>query len=49
MPPSEFYTSESPRDVHRQLFRELWVLAADKFGWPPPELPPYHEDVAQTS
>lgn len=49
VPPSEFYTGESPRDVYRRLFRELWVRAADKYGWPPPpELPPYYQERASS-
>lgn len=38
----QFFGDEPGRDVYRRLIRELWVRAAEKFGWPePPPLPPH--------
>jgi len=42
VPDRQFFGDEAPRDVYRRLIRELWVRAAEKFGWPePPPLPPH--------
>ncbi|MBA3990845.1 MAG: hypothetical protein H0X54_07385 [Propionibacteriales bacterium] len=42
VPDRQFFGDEPGRDVYRRLVRELWVRAAERFGWPePPPLPPH--------
>ena len=49
VPVAWFFGAESPRDVFRRLFRDIWHFTADKLGLPEPPPVPRHHRLATLS